>query len=301
MAVFDLFSKRQKRLRGDVPDVFLYDELPYPLRVQLVQVIHSALANDGWTNQTYEDVRDILCREYGVFHLTNDLNAVPKEEVSRFILYEKDVEKVIDAVELTLRAIDTDEMREHARFVAIVPPDDVLLEVNERFREHGVGYEYISREMIRIDSQLIHSEVVKPTLTLLVNVAYQGANEEFRKAHEHYRHGNYKECLSECLKAFESTLKTICDARSWARDSNATAKQLLDICFTNGLFAAFMQSHLGNLRAVLESGVPAIRNKTSGHGQGSTITTVSEETARYMLHLTATNILFFVESANKLP
>ena len=32
MAIFDLFSKRQKALRGDVPDVYTYDDLPNSLR-----------------------------------------------------------------------------------------------------------------------------------------------------------------------------------------------------------------------------------------------------------------------------
>ena len=43
---------------------------------------------------------------------------------------------------------------------------------------------------------------------------------------------------------------------------------------------------------MLETGVPTIRNKNSGHGQGSDIKDVPEYMASYMLHLTATNLLF---------
>lgn len=34
MTVIDLFSKRQKRLRGEVPDVYVYDILPGTFRNQ---------------------------------------------------------------------------------------------------------------------------------------------------------------------------------------------------------------------------------------------------------------------------
>jgi hypothetical protein len=47
MALFDLFSKRQKRLRGDVPDVYVYDEIPQVLRVQLVQILQAPMPSIG--------------------------------------------------------------------------------------------------------------------------------------------------------------------------------------------------------------------------------------------------------------
>ena len=62
MAIFELFSKRQKRLRGEMPDVYVYDDLPYPLRVQIVHI---------WKDTLYqcESIVNTLCREYGVFRL----------------------------------------------------------------------------------------------------------------------------------------------------------------------------------------------------------------------------------------
>ena len=60
MAIFDLFSKRQKRLRGEMPDVYVYDDLPNPLRVQIVHIWKDTL-------RRYEFIVDALCREYGVF------------------------------------------------------------------------------------------------------------------------------------------------------------------------------------------------------------------------------------------
>jgi len=47
MAVFDLYSKRQKRIRGEVPDVYAYDELPKTLRVQIEYLIKQGLNPRG--------------------------------------------------------------------------------------------------------------------------------------------------------------------------------------------------------------------------------------------------------------
>lgn len=77
----------------------------------------------------------------------------------------------------------------------------------------GSGFQFESSAIIRIDSNFIHAESVKPVLALLRQDLYQGANEEFLNAHQHYRHGRHKECLVDALKAFESTLKAICVKR----------------------------------------------------------------------------------------
>jgi len=46
MTVFDLFSKRQKRLRGEVPDVYTYDSLPRTLRNQIVHIWNDSLGTE---------------------------------------------------------------------------------------------------------------------------------------------------------------------------------------------------------------------------------------------------------------
>jgi hypothetical protein len=174
-------------------------------------------------------------------------------------------------------------------------------ELNARFRENGIGYQFESGEIIRVDSQLIHAQIVKPALALLTAPEYAGANAEFLKAFEHYRKGDTKGCLNECLKAFESTMKAICTKRKWAFKSNDTASALIDVSMKNGLIPQLIQSHIGGVRAALESGIPTIRNRLSGHGQGAQVVNIPEHYASYMLHLTATTIQYLVESEKALP
>ena len=177
-----------------------------------------------------------------------------------------------------------------------ITPDAAIAALNNRFQEHGVGYQYESGQINRIDSKVIHSEVVKPALGMLSDPMYEGANNEFLKAHEHYRAQRYEECMNECLKAFESCIKAICDKRGWSYGDKDGLKDLIDIVYGEGLIPSSMQSYFSGLRSTLESGASTLRNRHSGHGQGSKIITVPEHVAAYVLHLTASNILFLAKA-----
>lgn len=310
MATLDIFSKRQKKLRGDVPDVYIYDTIPKALKVQIVHIWRDALGDEQDYHGNYADVFrtykfivDALCREYGVFSLPTEKkeygNRHYLEELANYLLYQADSDKALDAIELSFRIIDRCTRRYDylGRSKATELADDAIEELNQRFQEHGVGFQYIDGEIIRIDSQLLHSEVVKPSLGLMRAPEFAGAQAEFLKAHEHYRHGNGKETLVECLKAFESVMKIICQKRGWAHPPNATSKALLDVLFENELIPKFWQQHFTSLRSSLESGIPTARNRLGGHGQGSAVTEVPPALVAYVLHMTASAIVFLCEMA----
>lgn len=164
--------------------------------------------------------------------------------------------------------------------------------------EHSVGYQFENGQIIRIDSKLLHNEVVKPVLSLLKDKHFSGAEEEFLKAHDHCRHNRNKEAIAECLKSFESVLKGICDKNRWAYTAKDTAKKLLEIVFEKELLPEYLQSEFSSLRSILESGIPTVRNRVGGHGQGSEIVGVPNHLVAYAIHLTASSILFLVECEN---
>ncbi len=311
MALFDLFSKRQKKLRGNVPDVYMYDKIPPALRVQVVHIWKDVLggyeeyANRDYfgTYECYKFIVETLCREYGVFRLPPTQSYEQRDfikELADFVLQVPETEKALDAIELGARVINgyTRSFEHRKRQNAEELADAAISELNARFKEHAVGYQFADGEIIRVDSELVHAEVVKPALTLLRANEFAGAQAEFLKAHEHYRHDNHKEALAECLKAFESVMKAICDKRKWRYDPNATSKALVDICFQRELIPAFWQSHFAGLRSLLESGIPTARNRLGGHGQGTSITDVPGYVVGFVLHMTAAAIVFLVE-ANK--
>lgn len=312
MGIHDLFSKRQKKLRGEMPDVYTYDNIPHPLRVQIIHIWQDSLGSEKdyynknlGTFRAYEFLVGVLCREYGLFKLPGSKDYGDRNylsEFTNFVLQEEKTEKILDAIELSFRVINwhTRNYEYLHRHNASEVADEAIEELNSRFQEHGVGFQFVDAEIIRIDSKLIHAEVVKPALVLLHEKMYEGAQAEFLKAHEHYRHGNSKEALTECLKAMESAMKAICSKRKWQYPSNATCNTLIQVCIDNELIPSFWTLHFSALRSTLESGVPPARNKLGGHGQGESVVTVPEHIVAYVLHITAACLVFLVESEKTL-
>jgi hypothetical protein len=303
MPIIDLYSKRQRRLRGDYPDVYTYDKIPQTLREQVVHIWKDAIGNpenSGKALEAFEAMDSLLSREYGRSSLTEGQGNT-YYSLLRFFLSSEDTERVLDVIDLSFKIINTIIREDSFSYNNKIGAEDAIEELNIRFREHGVGYKFEAGRLLRVDSELIHTEAVKPALNLLSGIEYKGANEEFLMAHEHYRQGRYKECLNECLKAFESVMKAICVKRGWAYSSTDTVSKLINICFDKGLIPGFLQSEFSGLRTSLESGVPTVRNKMSGHGQGTQPIRVPDYLAGYLLHLTASNIVLLVEAEKQLP
>lgn len=307
MAIFNLFSKRQKKLREGEIDVFVYDTIPENLRVQIIHIWWDTLGNKNeyWNKdnarRSYKFLTETLRREYGLFRLPptkeyDDENYMA--ELANHFLAQTDQEKALDVIELSFRIIDriTRNYNHLHKSNASEIADNAIEELNSRFKEHGIGYQYIDGEIIRVDSQHIHSEIIKPALVLLHDKSFSGAQEEYLKAYEHYRHSNSKEALNEALKAFESTMKIICDKRKWSYPPKATSSKLIEVCLNNNLIPSFWQQQFSALRSVLESGIPTGRNNLGGHGQGTTTIQVPNYLVAYMLHMTASAIVFLVEA-----
>jgi len=308
MAIFETFSKRKKRLESSgKQDVYQYDELPYPLRVQVTHILKSVVGPTNYNvgSYTYQSpkaangfwvkIHDKLCRELGVFVLSGGDYA---DSRCQNYLLGADTLGALDMIELTFKGIDGIVRAQnwcHSVSGVTQTPDDAIAELNARFREHGVGYQFSNGMLVRIDSELIHAEVVKPALSLLSEPGFEGAQQEFLNAHDHYRHGKAKEAMGEALKALESTMKAICSARGWTLPSRATASALIGIMKEKGIFPPELESHLSGLRSAMESGLPTVSNPNR-HGQGATPVDVAPHVVAYALHLCASNIVFLVEA-----
>ncbi|MFJ2285329.1 STM4504/CBY_0614 family protein [Pseudomonas iridis] len=296
MAIIPLFSKRLKEQRGEVSDVYTYDELSPTFRVQLSYMIQELLGNPGSMTReaidAYDSLVAILKREYGLLKLTDTYIQNSYQELHNFILTEPDVERCLDAIELCYLFGDTRTrnflyMRNHDYDRRV---DSCIKELNGRFKEAGCGYEYIDGELVRIDSQLLHSEAVKPAIHFLNVKGFDAPRDEFLGAFVHYRHGRFKEALVNAAKAFESTMKIICDLNGWLYAKTDTANKLITILADNGFIPSYHQSHLSALQSSLSSGIPTLRNQLASHGN-SNIIEAPPEVVTYGLHLTASAIV----------
>nr|WP_229507299.1 hypothetical protein [Pseudoduganella rivuli] len=266
-------------MKGGIPEIYAYDEIPQPLRVQIIHVMQDALGTpiDYIKFRRVRDAIDFIVstlrREYGLFELLPKKGHRSRDiptELYDFILDETNHERVLDAIEISFRIIDkfTREVYYKNDNSASEKADEALNELNVRFREHAIGYQFEAGLIVRVDSQLLHSEVVRPALAILHDEAYAGAEEEYHAAYEHYRHGHMKDALISALKALESTIKVIAKKRNWALPENATATPLVGLMFEKKLIPEFWAKHFSGLRSMLESGVPTVRNKMGGARSG---------------------------------
>ncbi len=301
MSIKNLFSKRQKILRGEVPDIFTYDNFSENFKVQILHIFDDVIGLDNYNARVesnfYFEIRKTLCREYGLFYLiAGDLS--PKYDVINFFINENKTDLLLDLIELSFGYINQEVRENPYKYVnKKISPDEAITELNERFKENGLGFQFENNEIIKMDSLFVHSQITKPAIALLWNRKFLGANDEYMSAHNHYKNGRFKECLNDCLKAFESCIKTICKIKKWNYAETDSARKLIKICFENELVPTYLQNQFTSLQNLIESGVPTIRNKKGGHGQGEDIKLVDDILTRYTLNLTGTNIIFLIEQS----
>jgi hypothetical protein len=180
MALVDLFSKREKKKKLGQEDVFQYDHLPEPFRVQVIHLWHDALGDwrDRETHfgplpshlpsELWVKLYKVYTREKGVFRLVAaDIN--PSAQFRAFFM-QANTEDALDVIELVFRMVGgyVASMEAYERqHWGFAHPDRVIEELNARFREHGIGYEFAGGDIVRVDSKYLHAEAVRPALELL--------------------------------------------------------------------------------------------------------------------------------------
>ncbi len=307
--MYETFSNRQRQRGRTAADVFTYNSLPRGLRVQAARLwsetIRVVVDSDFNLPHAFSSFHKMITTELGVFAFSTRDRMSESDIVDYFV--GAGFEEALDVLEMMFVGLYNMACNREGNFSSSVAKHDVGLaisELNRRFLQHGVGYSFVlgdEPQIVRVDNEHLHSEVVLPALMLLHEQGFEGADDEYRAAHKHFQEGDEKDCLVDCLKAFESTMKTICDKRNWSYSKTDTAKTLIDVCLRNNLLPAFMQSHLGTVRSALESAIPTVRNRMGGHGQGHAPVAVAPFWAAYLLHETAVTIVFLVSAFKALP
>jgi len=276
----ELYSDRERKLK-DI-DVFIYDNPSSQFKLSIFYSIRESLN----LQELVKLYRNMLIRTGDRRGISETYLQEPKvfqdnfvSGFENFINSQNNSDFYLDLIEEFLLEIKKDKLK-------------IISSINRIFYKYSLGYQFVNNEIIRIDSELLHIETVKPALRLLNETNYHGAQEEFLSAYEHYRHGKNKEAINDCLKSFESTMKAIIDKHGWSVRPNATAQNLIQVCFDNQLIPSFWQTQITSLKAMLESSIPTGRNKLSGHGQGSTPTRIPDYLVAYMLHMTASTLVF---------
>ena len=299
--MYRLFSERNKKPTDEI-DVYIYNDIPTPFRNQLFYIIDELINTYNKCLMStevniWQTTHDFFCREKGLKEMSRE-SRYYRTKIEDFIDTSSDMD-LLDFIDVAFHyfyyiapKIHSQEPFGKAKESTI----SAIEELNERFQQHNIGYEFVDGTLVRIDNMHIHREYIKPAMNLLHTNGFDGAEEEYTKAFDALRNHDSKNAIINAEKAFESTMKTICAKRGFSFDPEKdAAKKLISILKDNGYFPGYMEDHLNIVVKALENGAPTIRNKTSGHGQGEEIVKIPKSYAEYVIGLVAVNIVFLVD------
>jgi hypothetical protein len=166
------------------PKIFSYDTLPQQFRAQVESIWKDTFGKipDVYADSLWLTVHDTVARELGMRELAKR-NVYGQEgwKCHVFLLASEDTVAVLSLIEVSMRTLLS--MRRVEVEHGFVPPADAIAELNRRFRENSLGYEFRQGRIVRADSEFLHSEVTEPALDLMHDARFSGALNEFLEAH----------------------------------------------------------------------------------------------------------------------
>jgi hypothetical protein len=295
-----LFSKRTRPQPAE-----LKYEIPLLARKRILSTFRALIVLKDFVQNRFpamlEEIEEFCEQEYGKLYRGYDIDHRATNRAEEHF-YSCPDELAVDFIEIIFRS-------QHYQAGQIG-----VEKINDIFRDEGIGYEfspwgervvnpltphradrmeYTYPEATKKTNEVIHRDVVMPTLQLLSGDRWKAANEQMLKAQEHYRRGDFRAAIVECAATFETVLKTICNEKGWKyKPDKDTLKPLLDACKAGGLVFDFYFDN------PILSGSGVIRNKLGGHGREPTPTyNATAIHTEHILHLTCSNILFVAGSA----
>ena len=311
---FESYAERQRRQqRSGQPEIYVYDNAPAQLRHQIKVAFAEGMGTYNLTDRY--GLNDYAPDDTVAYDCWKEIDRACRKEVFPYLRYVDDYDHFMDRVSAAIDGIDEieewigvveicckimssliDQQRIPVNSTVSDPAEEALAEINRRFDQHKVGYQFENGWIIRKDSELVHAEIIKPALALLTAAEFVKANEDFMTAHMHYRAGKFKDAATAANRAFESMLKAICDLENWTYCSGDRASELVTLANTKGLFTHDFDKGFTAYVAMMKTGLPTVRNNAGGHGEGIAATAVTAAIARYAISLTASNLVFLGDS-----
>jgi hypothetical protein len=162
MAVNDLFSRRRKLAqKGTEPDVYQYKDIPRTLRTQIAFIWRDAIGPclesseynygpDPTNNSAvWDQIHNGFAREKGVGMLGISGNSA--KNCVEYLQSAQNVEDILDIIEFTFRYIQwLGQFSEYERKnVGIAQSaEDAIDELNFRFRDAAVGYQFEAGQLV---------------------------------------------------------------------------------------------------------------------------------------------------------
>lgn len=149
--------------------------------------------------------------------------------------------------------------------------------------------------LVRKTEQFVFSNLVEPVINLTNNLKYKSANKEFLRALDSFKIGNYIDCVNGVASSLESTIKIICDYKTYKLKGNEPLSDLVDILFKNGFFDFYTEKQKEDMKTNFKKNIGFLRNTVTAHGNGTIDKDIPEHTAKYVINMGASLILYLID------
>lgn len=295
MTTMKWFGQREET--GE-PDFYIYDEIPDELRGKLRFAIMDCLgrvekALTSFHVSAYELAAGLVARAFG-----RGLAGIPAYGLDNFLI-NANLTDLLRGIEAILESL---ARAAEYRSLPRGELTDLTRDINKLFGHYHLGYrieevdspreDEPSLQVIRVDSEFTHKEMVKPTLRQLQREGFETAAQQFSDALAEYTDGHYGDAITDANSSFESVLKRVLNQKA------GTAHRLIGDAQKAGYFPSYLGNRAAKFSDLLEA-LPIVRDQEGdAHGKlegGADM----ERFARYAIHLAATNIIFIVDEYNR--
>lgn len=320
----ELYSERMFPTKNDVLEYeIIYRKARVQVYQETIKIFNRYLDqwNEGIRSAIFERCIKNLKRRHGVLDTdellseyaleemmynnklknSNDIRSQPEFEFYTLLIYADDDHLLfLDLIELLSYY---SEMRLDESVSNIL---DKL--INEVFHNNGIGYEIIENKIIHKGNDIVHKEIIRPSLQFLSDLRFKNANDEMLKAFYEFKRNEYRNAIQNASNAFESTMKIIIEINNWHLSNGepgnkdldlkkAPASLLISTIKKNSVVEGegFNNLALKGLNDLLQS-LSTLRNNHTGHGKGSERIKTYKQHCEFALHTAAANILYLIKS-----
>ena len=230
--------------------------------------------NDNWIDNSsaLAEAGDELATEHGWDGLPTQPG---KAELGASLVGERqvvlfaDAPVVFDFVELASKWMD-DGTRHAFR-----------AKVNGLFELLDCPWRFTDGEFFKLDSDFLGARLVESAHATLAAHSFEGAADEFAKARQDAASGEPKDAILYAAKSFESVLKVL------TGQEHANADQLIKTLINQGFLDDLPEAARASFGEQVLKTLPSLRNRLSGHGQGSSVVQIPAAYAELALQLAA--------------
>jgi len=279
-----------KRCKNAIMEGKIKVSVPRNVRYRIWKLLQKF--NEGWyeTGETgYDYVTtylDLLTEKIKNEHGLDNLYAFPEKEdgspkpsdLEGFVLRGAIPSYLFDAIELFYDLIQDENKLKFQR------------EFNQIMEESNLSWRMVDGKIFPIDSAYIDEQILRAAYSLLHEVKFLGALQEFDKARTDFNNGDYEGAIQNANNAVESTIKSI------LKIEKAKPGELFRGLIDSGLVPEYYSGFLKAFEENILRSVAIIRNEELGvgHGRGANMKEIPRSLAELALNLAGVLIKYLI-------